>query len=94
MKNVVYSYNALLAITGAITGTSKEKLYQELGFKSLQYRCWFCELCTFYKVSKNQSFRYLLKPLLTTYDRLTIYPFFILDTIFSKNSFFPSAVIK
>ena len=27
-------YNAALAITGAITGTSKEKLYQELGFES------------------------------------------------------------
>ena len=29
-------YNACLAITGAIRGTSKEKLYQELGFDSLQ----------------------------------------------------------
>ena len=31
-------YNAALAITGAIRGTSREKLYQELGFKSLQQR--------------------------------------------------------
>ena len=29
-------YNACLAITGAICGSSKEKLYQELGFESLQ----------------------------------------------------------
>ena len=28
-------YNASLAITGARRGTSKEKLYQELGFESL-----------------------------------------------------------
>ena len=28
-------YNAALPITGAIRGTSKEKLYQELGFGSL-----------------------------------------------------------
>ena len=28
--------NASLAITGAIKATSKEKLYQELGFESLQ----------------------------------------------------------
>ena len=28
-------YNAALAITGAIRGTSKEKIYQELGFESL-----------------------------------------------------------
>ena len=27
-------YNVALAITGAIRGTSKEKLYQELGFES------------------------------------------------------------
>ena len=29
-------YNAALAITGAIRGTSKEKLYQELGFLCLK----------------------------------------------------------
>ena len=28
-------YNAALAITGAIRGTSKEKLFQELGFEYL-----------------------------------------------------------
>ena len=31
-------YNATLAITGAITGTSREKLYQELGLESLRKR--------------------------------------------------------
>ena len=31
-------YNAALAITGAIRGTSKEKLYQELGLESLKNR--------------------------------------------------------
>ena len=30
--------NACLAITEAIRGSSREKLYQELGFKSLQQR--------------------------------------------------------
>ena len=29
-------YNAALAITGAIRGTSREKLYQELGLDSLK----------------------------------------------------------
>ena len=29
-------YNATLAVTGAIRGTSKEKLYQELGPESLK----------------------------------------------------------
>ena len=33
-------YSATLAITGAIRGTSREKLYQELGLESLQKRSW------------------------------------------------------
>ena len=48
-------YNAALAITGAIRGTSKEKLYQELGFESLQSRRWFRKLSLFYKIIKNES---------------------------------------
>ena len=34
-------YNAALAITGAISGTSRAKLYQELGLESLQERRWY-----------------------------------------------------
>ena len=52
-------YNACLAITGAIRGSSREKLYQELGFESLQQRCWYRKLCSLYKVFKNKSPRYL-----------------------------------
>ena len=61
-------YNASLATTGAIMGTAKEKLYQELGLESLQHRRWFRTLCTFYKIFQNQSQRYLyeLLPLQTT----------------------------
>ena len=51
-------YNAALAITGAIKGTSKEKLYQELGFESLQSRIWFRKLSLFYKILKNESPHY------------------------------------
>ena len=36
-------YNASLAITGATRGNSKEKLYQELSFESLQDRRWFSQ---------------------------------------------------
>ena len=42
-------YNAALAITGAIRGTSKTKLYKELGLEFLKSRRWFRRLCTFYK---------------------------------------------
>ena len=34
-------YNACLAITGAIRGTSKEKLYHKIGSESLQLRRWY-----------------------------------------------------
>ena len=46
-------YNAALAITGAIRGTSKEKIYQELGFESLQQRCWYRKLCCLFKIIKT-----------------------------------------
>ena len=42
-------YNSTLTIAGAIRGNSKEKLYQELGFESLQSRRWFRGLSLFYK---------------------------------------------
>ena len=35
--------------------TSKEKLYLELGLKSLQLRRWYRKLCIFYKIIKNKS---------------------------------------
>ena len=38
-------YNAALAITGAIKGTSQIKLYNELGLESLEFRRWFRKLC-------------------------------------------------
>ena len=40
-------YNAAPAITGAIRGSSREKLYQELGLESLKQRQWFRKLCYF-----------------------------------------------
>ena len=39
--------NAALAITGTIRGTSKIKLYQELGFETVKERRWFRRLCCF-----------------------------------------------
>ena len=38
-------YNATLAITGATRGTSREKIYSELGLESLQDRRWYRKLC-------------------------------------------------
>ena len=43
-------YNAALAVTGAIRGTSQTKLYNELGLKSLKFRRLMSRLCMFYKI--------------------------------------------
>ena len=52
-------YSACLAITGAIRGTSREKLYQELGLESLQLRRWYRKLSYFYKIYKTAKPGYL-----------------------------------
>ena len=54
-------YNAALAITGAVRGTSWEKLYQELGFESLQQRCWYRKLCCLFEIINSQSPSYLFQ---------------------------------
>lgn len=54
-----YQYKAALAITGAIQGTSRDKLYQELGLESLESRRYIRRLCLFYKIYYNQSPTYL-----------------------------------
>ena len=48
-------YNAAIAITGAIRGTSSEKRFQELGLESLKSRRWLRKLCLFYKVFHEKS---------------------------------------
>ena len=90
-------YNAALSITGAIRGTSREKLYQELGFESLQQRRWYRKLCFLYKIIKNQSPNYLFR-IIPNSNR-----FYLTrnsDKIqqlkanhnYFKNSFFPSTI--
>ena len=53
-------YNACLAITGCFRGTSREKLYAELGLESLADRRFSRRLCTFYKILNGLAPQYLL----------------------------------
>ena len=57
-------YNVALAITGANRGTSKARLYQELGFESLKDRRWFRWLYYLYKIlnTKQPAYLYHLIP--------------------------------
>ena len=50
-------YNACLAITVAIRGTSKEKLYQELCLESLLLRHWYRKLGMCNKIYKSKGFQ-------------------------------------
>ena len=92
-------YNACLAITGAIRGTSKEKLYQEIGLESLQLRRWYRKLGMFYKIFKSKSPQYLFKLIpektssYVTRNAENI-PLFNIKHNFYKNSFFPSSIIE
>ena len=52
-------YQAALAITGAIHGTSQAKLYKELGIKSMKLRQWFWHLCYFFKIKSSGLPQYL-----------------------------------
>ena len=48
-------YSAALAVTGTWRGTSREKLYTELGWESLSSRRWSRRLTLFYKIINNLS---------------------------------------
>ena len=52
-------YNATLAITGSIKGTSWSKLYKELQLESLKSRRTLRRLCTFHKIVSNGFPTYL-----------------------------------
>ena len=45
--------SSALAITDAVRGTSREKLYQYLGFESLQQRRWYRKLCCLFKLTTS-----------------------------------------
>ena len=60
-KNILKSihYNAALAITGAIRGSSMDKLFSELGFEYLSDRRWLRRLTFLYKIKDNSAPKYL-----------------------------------
>ena len=55
-------YFAALAVTGALRGSSREKLYAELGWESLNLRRWSRRLALFYKIVRNLAPGYTRSP--------------------------------
>ena len=56
-------YSAGLAITGAWKGTSRSKIYQELGWESLNDRRWCRRLVLFFKFINNLTPEYTRHPI-------------------------------
>ena len=59
VKNESVQYKAVLAITGAIQGTSQEKHSDELGLETLKSRRWLRRLDCIYKVINTGIPKYL-----------------------------------
>ena len=92
-------YNACLAITGAIRGTSREKIYQELGLESLQLRLWnrkFCLFCNGFKIEHTKYLFHLISVRCTSYATRTKSNIPLIKTKhnFFKNSLFPSDILE
>ena len=89
-------YKAALAITGAIQGTSRDKLYQELGLESLKSRRWYKRLSCMFKIMNREAPNYLInliprceQTILTRNNHIPIYH---CRTDCFKYSFFPSTL--
>ena len=53
-------YNAALIVSGYWQGTSREKLYNDLGWESLSERRWSRRMTTFYKILNGMAPSYLV----------------------------------
>ena len=49
-----------MAITGAIQGTSRDRIYQELGLESLKYGRWYKSLSCMFKTMNEHAPNYLI----------------------------------
>ena len=90
-------YNAVLAITTAIRGTSKEKLYQELGLESLRNRRWLRRMSYLYKIilTKLPPYLYeLIPPLQRSHHYPGCFKTLCCRTELFRNSFLPFTVNK
>jgi hypothetical protein len=90
-------YNAALAITGSIRGSSRERLYRELGLENLTDRRWYRRLVYFFNIVSGKSPDYLssLLPVKQrSYDpvRCNLFRNFTSHTDYFRNSFFPYCV--
>ena len=90
-------YNAALAINGAIKGTSRERLYQELDLESLTKRRWYRRMCLFWKIINKSAPPHLSnllpdKQFSRNPNRQNLLSSFHKNTDYFSNSFFPYCI--
>ena len=90
-------YNAALAITGTIKGTSRDRLYQELGLESLKDRRRFRRLVYFFNIVHHYCPKYLSdllpdKQRSFNPQRAQLFIETFSHTEYSSNSFFPFCI--
>ena len=90
-------YNVALAITGAIKGSSREKLYQELGMEYLYRRRWARRLCLLYKIFQTGQPSYiydLLPPLRSSRRHVNSFNLVTCKSEYFKNSLIPNSIYE
>ena len=83
-KAELVQYNVVLIITGAIKGTCRDKIHQELGFESLAGRRWSRKFIFFYKIILGFQPSYL-QNYLTPYDNVRPYMHSICNSKINEN---------
>ena len=92
-------YNAALAITGAVRGTSQTKLYNELGLESLKFKRWLRRPCTFFEIKIHGKPEYLCNKIPSSHTHYNtrntdqVGTYYCRTDIF-KTSFFPYTLIE
>ena len=90
-------YDAALAITGTIRGTSREKVYAKIGLESLKFRRWFRKLDCFNKIQSTGLPKYLLQLIPTNNHSYILrkplnIPHYYCRTDIFKILFFPNVI--
>ena len=91
-------YSAALAVTGAWRGTSKNRLYDELGWETLYHRRWYRRLCHFFKLIKSRSPEYLFseippeRQVVYNLRNPRVYDDIISRTVRFSNTYFNNAI--
>ena len=65
-------YNAARLVTGTLPYTSKEKLFVELGWETIEDRAYILGICLFHKIVKQET-RPLVRSMLPDFENINIY---------------------